>query len=443
MNLIREGLRNNVVHSITKRKFRILVDPACIGDLTSNSYYDILQLIIDLSLLQPPINFHLLTPAPLSIKNDLFEAVHFPSDSTRFTPSSMSEEDNRKRLLDKSEHAARLGKLCAMAIALKVDAVVTNEPDLIACQYDLYQYDLIKVLPLNEFSDFVEICAHGLGIFWSTSYSNALTQDVYYVLAHPKASKLGWWYHSFTPGILSTDVHEELRSLILNRYPFLLYGRDMVRFFQIQRDSKHQSLEDFAAPLSYHVNAFYLLLWGMLDHLCLLANIVFKLGIKPHLCGIRSSTFLNSIKANRPNFHKFISLTTVSEWIDLMADFRHAAAHKLIPMPTKLAAETEDFRKTDSEILEIIKTSNPQQFATLEEATSPEMRKVLEDLYVFTWRRGAVRHIADHVVLLRGKQGTYWRSPVISIDHDLNMLTGVVDGFLVALFNNIKPAATQ
>jgi hypothetical protein len=438
MYLIREGLRPNVIHSLESRRFKILLDPACVDDLTSNIYSDILQLIIDLSLLDPPLRFDLLVTNPPFPDDPLFNQVDEPIDNVDFSPANISPDDHRRRLLDNTEEAVRLRRLCAKAVVLKVNAILTHEPALILSRDALYQHDFIRIIPLGEFADFVEICAHGHGIFWSTSHTDALTQDVYYTLAHPKGAKLAWWFHSFKPDALSAEVREELRSIVLNRYPFLLYGRDMVRFFQIQRDSKHQGLEDFSVPLSYHVNAFYILLWGMLDHLCLLANIRFNLGVKARLCGIRSGTFLDALKKNRPNIYKFISLVPISQWIDLMADFRHAAAHKVIPIPTKLVAETEDFRKTDGEILEILKDQNPRQFAVFEETMSPEVRKALEDLYLFTWRRGAVKHVADHVVFIRGKQESYWRSPVLSIDYDLSTLTGIMDGFLVALFNNVN-----
>ena len=38
------------------------------------------------------------------------------------------------------------------------------------------------------------------------------------------------------------------------------------------------------------------------------------------------------------------------------------------------------------------------------------------------------------MVYLKNKQGHYFRSPVVSIDHDLSMITGIMDAFLVGIF---------
>ncbi len=43
--------------------------------------------------------------------------------------------------------------------------------------------------------------------------------------------------------------------------------------------------------------------------------------------------------------------------------------------------------------------------------------------------------VAPNMVIIKNEEGTYMRDPVISIDHDLQYLTAIMDGFLVALFN--------
>ncbi len=284
--LMRQGLRVHLMQAPAKRTFHLLIDPECLPDLMSKSYSNVLQLILDLRLIEPAVNFILLAPDEGASREPLCTVIHESVDPVAFSPANVFENDPRNRLLDSDEKGVRLRALCGLCVQHKVDGIVTTSAQLIDARYPLYQHDVIRIVPLNEFADFVEVCAHGHGIFWSASYQAALTQDTYYTLAHHKGARVARWFPLYQPRDPSVNVREDLRSLLLNRYPFILYARDMVLFFQMQKDSSTRNgrIQNFNVPLSYHMNCFYLLLWGMLEHLCLVANSVFQLGLSPKAC---------------------------------------------------------------------------------------------------------------------------------------------------------------
>jgi len=450
--LTRFGLRPHLMQAFPKRQFQLLIDSDCVHELASR-HNMALQFIIDLALLDPAIQINLLTPDKRGLEGQWLELIPAAEHSGLFAPANLTEQDPRKRLFAEGANLERARNLCALGTKLKVDGVVTTSPSLIEdeVRYALYQHDRINVVPLDQLADVFEVCAHGHDVYWSVSYEGALTHDVYYTLAHHKCQRLAKWWGQVHPTIESEETQKQLRSLVLNRYPFILYARDMVRFFQLQRDHFARFEKDrFSFPLSYHVNAFYLPLWGMLDQLCLIANHVLALGLDKMACGISRKSFFKALGKSKPSLVHFLRTPIVDDWIDTMSDFRHLVAHQVIPMPTKIVVETEESKKPREEILKIIEAEDPDAASLLkfaedprlqQSANNPDLKTAIEDQMVFLWRAEKVRLIADHMVLLEGKRGHYWRSPVVSVDHDLATLTAIMDAFLVAMFS--KPRVSE
>jgi hypothetical protein len=64
------------------------------------------------------------------------------------------------------------------------------------------------------------------------------------------------------------------------------------------------------------------------------------------------------------------------------------------------------------------------------------MMKLMEPMMIRLWRIGKMKVVVPSTVIIKNKEGTYLRDPVMSIDHDLQYLTAIMDAFLVTLFNN-------
>jgi hypothetical protein len=428
-----KGLRNCLMQVFPKRNFDLLIDPECIDQLLSSSHTALFQLLLDLRRLNPPIDIRFLVNERNGLPEPFVEVPLGGTDLIEYSPTNPLDDDPRAKLMEDTDLSDRQRKLCALAIQTKPDGVVTSDQGLLDARYPLL-HDRINLVPMDELEDFVEICAHGHSIFWSASYSDAIYQDVYYIFAHPKCHKLATWWREIQKRILSPWVIEQLRSLIMNRYQFILYARDMVRFGRLQKDHyKRQGEDRFGFCVSYHVNQFYFLLWGMLDQLTLLSNETLQLGLTERKCGIASKDYLKELKKKKPNLRQFLSMPSVAEWINHMSDFRHAVAHQVIPMPTEIVVDTEDSKKPKEEIVKILESDDYWSF--LSQIPNDAVKSILTDQAVYEWRHEKRKRVADHMVQLKNKeQKYYYWSPVISVDHDLAMLTGVMDAFLVGLF---------
>ncbi len=431
--LITNGLRNYLMQVFPKRNFDLLVDFRCIDQLLSPAYRNLLQLLLDLRQLNPPIDIRFLVNGRNDLPEPFIEISLEGEDLIEYSPINPLDEDPRTKLLEESVLANQQRNICAWAIHTKSDGVVTSDPILLEARYPL-AHDLINLLPMNELEDFVEVCAHGHNVFWSASYSNAIYQDVYYIFAHPKCHKLATWWGQLQNQISNPWVIEQMRNLIMNRYQFILYARDMVKFSRLQKDHyKRQGDNRFGFSISYHVNQFYFLLWGMFDQLTLISNEVLQLGLTERRCGIASKDYLKMLEKRKSNLRRFLSMPSIVEWIDLMSDFRHSVAHQVIPMPTEIVIDTEDSKKSKEEIVAILKSDKYWSF--LSQIPNEEMKSILTDQAVNEWRIKKLNRVADHMVQLKNKKLKYYFwSPVISVDHDLAMLTGIMDAFLVGLF---------
>jgi hypothetical protein len=100
-----------------------------------------------------------------------------------------------RKPLENRAATATLG-LLALAEAVQADGIITDSELLVGGRYPLYQHHRVRIIPLAEFGDVLESCAHGHGIFWSaTEPSRNYTQDIYYQTLHPNGRKLARWFY--------------------------------------------------------------------------------------------------------------------------------------------------------------------------------------------------------------------------------------------------------
>ena len=183
--------------------------------------------------------------------------------------------------------------------------------------------------------------------------------------------------------------------------------------------------------VGFYVTTFYLLLWGMLDHLTIIAKWTKDLKIDERYCGIRSKQFWKEFQKKEPRLKRFLEEPRIGQWVSMMADMRHAAAHRTLALPTVLLMETEESKKSDEEILQLIKQERSEMYKFLPE---PVM-KSMEPMMIRLWRIGKMKVVAPSMVYIKGEKETYLWDPVVSVDHDLQYLTAIMDAFLVVLFS--------
>ena len=324
--------------------------------------------------------------------------------------------------------------LLSLSESVAADGIVTDSKLLVEGQFDIYQYHRIRIVPIDEFPDLITVIAVGNSVYWSTEYNGDIGFDTFYQMTHWKAARLfKWWTHEIAKRD-EKGLVENLRAALLNRFPYILYSRDMVRFYQLQRDyyMRNYRRQMYGSAIGYHINTFYLMLWGMLDHLTVIAKHARNMKIDERNCGIRRKAFWKEFKKIENSLYNYMNGRYINDWINIMADMRHQAAHNIIPMPSILVNETTDSKKSDDEVIDILKAEKPYLYKVFDSETI----EALQPSWIADWRWKKMEIVAPGVIRITKPDGTgYMRDPVISVDYDLSNLMAVMDAFLVGLFN--------
>lgn len=446
MATFRRGTPGNKFATFPTRAFSFLVDPTALPELGVTKNIGAIFLLRDLGALEWPVDVKLLWPtyiadiSPAGVSGTLalllaghLEEVRDGGETRRFIASSHMAETARAALGGESAGQQRRQSLLALADDAQADGLVTGDDVLVAQRYDLLQHHRIRIVPVDEFADVIEVCAHGHSIFWSAvDPGRRLISDVYYQLNHWKQKRLASWYWAKHQA-LEADLRANVHSALINRYALIAYARDMVRFYELQLDHFHRRglWRAFGTLLGYHMTNFYLYLWGMLEHLAVIANQAKTLGLRERDCGIESPKLWKALGRSDTALCAYIREGPIREWITAMADARHAAAHRAMLLPNDIVSETEESQKTDAEIAAILREEDPEFYALF---TEPMIR-AFEPQKIEHWRHWKRRTLATNAVVVKKESEGYIRFAVTSIDHDLMMLNAVIDAFLVRLFD--------
>ena len=367
--------------TLPTRSFLLVVDPRSLDDLVKYPLNIAITLVEDLAALDPPVDIRLIFPLYLATEEELDIATSgrvllelFPDE--REIPTLTLTRDLRRRVRERIERGVegdcRGLRLLALADHLKADGVVTAIPSLVEARYALLRHHQFRIVLPPEVPDFVEVCARGHSIFCSASgVPTWLPPDALYQITHWKARRLAAWFSQVSPRLADATLREHLRSAILNRYPMILYARDMVLFFELQKHYHFRRRGQppvFRFPLNYHLTAFYVHVWGMLDSLAGITNRHLDLRVHPHKCGIVSDDFLDALGRKRCGLLAFIRRYG-SEWISLIGDVRHPVAHSALRLQADIVVDTAESKKSDAEIAAILREEDPDTYTIL----PPEM----------------------------------------------------------------------
>jgi hypothetical protein len=151
-------------------------------------------------------------------------------------------------------------------------------------------------------------------------------------------------------------VRDLLTNLLLNRMSHVIFTRDKLQFLIIERrfaNRRNWSHQRFNFEVSYYLNHYYLLLWGGIDQLSNLINLILGLQVSDKIkVSIGNQRFLNKIFAKCPDLGKQLVTLEVRRWLEQLKTNRDLAAHAnvihLTPilelpavMPTDEELETE------------------------------------------------------------------------------------------------------
>jgi len=426
---------------VPTRTFTVVVDPYSLDVLAHDRRLLYAFALVDtLADFAPPITIQLVFPAYLATASQLasVEGYFLPftlfSDEVSVPQVALSRHIPgrlRGRIERGAEDECRSLRLLSLAEHLKADGILTESPALLDARYELLVRHKFRIIPLREFADFIEVCGRGHGVPCSVVPAHDIPWDLLYVFTHWKCRRLAGWLNAVSSTLTDTSLRELLRSAILNRYPFIITARDYVRFYELQTHHcfRHTGQRgEFRMSLNYHLTSFYLHVWGMLDALTGIANLRLGLGLSARQCGITSDAFLDAIRHERAPLSRFIKHYG-PRWVSVMGDVRHPAAHSAIRIQRELLEETQESRKSDEEIIAILKVEDPIVWVTDEAYT-----RHLLPTAIYLWRVRHMTVVTDDAIYVEDPSGSYFRPAVTSIDADLEMLNAFVDAFLFSCF---------
>jgi hypothetical protein len=425
------------------RDFVLVTDPHALAQIATSNRGGVVRLIEDLRRLPAPIAISFVFPTYLANASQqrtaerwsrVFQVV---ANETTVEPLVLSRQmrgRQRRRIERGAEDEGRGLRLLSLAKYLNADGLVTTLPSLTEARHSLSRLHWLRIVPPTELADFVEVCARGHSVFCkATPIPLFAPPDVFYSFADPKARRMFEWFNNSGLRLPNAALQENLRSALLNRYPFILYSRDMVRFFDLQMKyhlRRRGRPAVFRSLLNYHLTAFYVHVWGMLDSLAGIANVKLALGLDPRACYLSRDTFVDAVELTKPGLARFIKEYR-AKWIDVMGDVRHPIAHSALLLQQDVVVHTAESRRPEPEVLAIVREAERDFLAAL----PPGMASTMEALLIDRWRHDRMRLETDDAIYVEhATGGGYFRGPVASLDFDLEMLNAFIDAFLVGCF---------
>jgi hypothetical protein len=270
------------------------------------------------------------------------------------------------------------------------------------------------------------------------------TWTTFYLHAEPEtAQPLLSLFSTIQTSGCPPDAQEATRSLVFNRIPQLLYTRDRILWFEIQREAtKREGLtnQDYAFEISYYLNFYYLLLSATFDHLALIVNGVCNLGLKDKQVGATYKPFLDELIKQSPQIH---ALFVSKEILDLIAQFaalRNLAAHRGAITPRKIVAKP-DREPTVEEIDEHMrKTGNGWILEEPFSSMSPGLvRMARQNAWAELIEKEAV---ADDVEYIEIAGKAYFMSPLLNTSWNLKRTLAFCRNIIDECSNFLRTKAT-
>ncbi len=213
----------------------------------------------------------------------------------------------------------------------EVDVILTTNAVLIGEKKKLEkEFKMFLQNPL-QLRETIDIFLKGNDIYYKETLGHLSFPLSYYTLTDPHLHKLVKLWNKLEEEKKS-NLNNQFRSMIFNRYIFLMYAKDKFNYYIMQKvrldDSDIKNNVTFIA--SYHLNNFYYLLTGLLDNIATIIDLYYNLGFydsKNHLkCSLGHSEFKKKLKIKNLKLYKLI--VQQSSWLKDLRLKRHPGAHR-------------------------------------------------------------------------------------------------------------------
>ncbi len=309
----------------------------------------------------------------------------------------------------------------------------------------------ITILKLDALKEKIKAFLQGFFNYYKFDLLQGVdSPDMAHAMSDPLHKKLYILEDKIKVSDLSVAVKERIRSFVHNRYVDILVTIDKINFYKIQQqilDIERNILDNkepqFHGAIRYYLNYYLLLIWGYVDHMCLIINDIFVFGYDDEKfndrkkIGFQNSEnkqeFLEKIKGLNENLYSFIISKEFQEWLNVLGQLRHKNAHKEMISPSPLLQPTPASEISDQEIDAIIYKDRPP----LEEEvlkSFPSLLEIQKAQDRYHYKISKMDKIFDHVAIIKGG----FLDPIARINIDMKNIKKLTELFLEAANNKFK-----
>lgn len=244
--------------------------------------------------------------------------------------------ENERKVIGNDAPPALL-EASATALHHDFDLILTHDQDWFPFWHELDKYNLLAV-DSGTLKRQCEIFVRGHDVPWSfadMTWNHPWT--TFYMMAERTTFSSGLRFlDTCQRKKVDQDTSETARMLVYNRLPSLCFTRDRLLFFELQRRAAKRrgwARQNFQFEIGYHLEFYYLLIFGGLDSLAVLVNYALKLGVKLRRVSAQSPIFLQALSRIAPEIHAAFTDPAFSGFLGRVSSLRHQAAHRGSIMP--------------------------------------------------------------------------------------------------------------
>lgn len=261
--------------------------------------------------------------------------------------------------------------------ALAADCIVTSNSVLLAERDRQNMIADARIVDWSEIYSFAEQFMIGNGLYIGMLPLDKVSVSVpiyglnaatHYAMVDREFQRYQLLWNALRKKSAHPKMDNFMRVAIFHRYQFMLHAKDKVNHEMFQGRKAEllygrKNVHNFMA--SYHLNMFYLMLWGCLDNLAWAFNYYHQLGFDDHneesrkRCSFGSKEYRKKLRVLDPALFKLIAEGEHAKWIVDLKIKRHPAAHRepiflstvVDPTDTRPIGDTFVVTDKDSKVL--------------------------------------------------------------------------------------------
>lgn len=248
---------------------------------------------------------------------------------------------------------ARMGEAAATALSCDADLIITEDSDWYPFYEEFQKLGVLVgsphvILPQTE----VFVRGHDMPWAFNSPMFDAPWGPFYFFGEDKTLTPGQAFLDKCNRKGIDAEVQEIGRSLIYNRIPNILFTRDRLLFYEMQQAAAKRAKwtrQKFQFEVGYHLNFYYVLLYGAFDHLAVMLNGVLGLGLAVRDVTAKNNAFLTELQKKAPELHAMFTDAKTVEFIERVGSLRHATAHRTQIMPGPIY-EKPDHEPTATEL---------------------------------------------------------------------------------------------